>query len=375
MNASLFEVVGRPIERPSVQPNARSQFTLRPLGRLPASHILTDPHITLFGIDLESGEAVFVETPAEVDLSHASFYFHTQFETALRVLTLPFAGMVQLSRSIPVDDSRLIHIYSVGRCGSTLASQIFAQVPGVVNISEPAVLSQLVIARNTSAAGDQELIDLLEASVRLLCKTPAGKAWVLKGQSFVIELGDWLHQLFPRTRNLFLYRDARSWLRSGLRAYSAAAVGLYADDPAQRAAQRRGLLGTLVPAIGSYDLSLPLLHAGMLSLMWLTAMERYVQHCDAGMEMLAIRYASWLSAPRQTAAAMLDYCRCRPAEMTAVYAALERDSQADTPLSRETLQQQDRTIADHEFDELHFHLERHPFIHDPDYEVANTLKL
>ena len=119
----------------------------------------------------------------------------------------------------------------------------------------------------------------------------------------------------------------------------------------------------------------PLHHAGMLSLMWLTAMERYLQHCDAGMEMLAIRYASWLTAPRQTAAAMLDYCRCRPAEMAAVYAALERDSQADTHLSRAALQQQHRTIADHEFDQLHFHLERHPFIHDPDYELPNTLKL
>ena len=348
MIANTFEILDRPHSYPFRRP-ITSSFQLREIGQLPIGEILENPHITLFDLDFENSRAVFVETPTDLDLSQASFYFRTQFEKANRVLTIPFETMIKLAKSVTIDDNHLISIYSVGRCGSTLASQIFAQIPGVINISEPYVLSQLVIARNTKLAHEDELVALLEAAIYLLCKTAADTAWVIKGQSFVIELGDWMHNIFPRTKNLFLYRHAETWLRSGLRAYSRGPSG---TDEEQRAMeqQRRKHMGSLVPAIEQVDPSLHISHADMLALMWLTAMERYVGYCNMGIEMLAIRYSSWLSAPRKTAEAMLDYCQCRPADMTAVFAALNRDSQADTHLSRETLGQQGRAIAEAELE-------------------------
>jgi len=372
MMATTFEIVDRP-RNASFRLAALRNFRLREIGQLPVEKILENPNITLYGLDFENSQAVFVETPADVNLSQAPFYFNTQFEKAKRVLTIPFETMIQLAKSVAVDDDRLILIYSVGRCGSTLASQIFAQIPGVTNISEPYVLSQLVIARNTKAANEDDLVALLEAAICLLCKTAAETAWVVKGQSFVIELGDWLHKIYPHTKNLFLYRHAETWLRSGLRAYSR---GVERTDEEHRARekQRRELLGSLVPLIAQYDASQPLSHAGMLSLMWLTAMERYVQYCNMGVEMLAIRYASWLSAPRKTAEAMLDYCRCRPTDMTDIYETLNRDSQAGTRLSREALEQRKRVITELESEELKWHLQNHAFIHEADFEVPNTLK-
>ena len=289
-------------------------------------------------------------------------------------MTIPFETMLQLAQSVSIDDNRLIFIYSVGRCGSTLASQIFAQIPGVINISEPNALSQLVIARNSRAYSEDDLVALLKATVSLLCKTAAETAWVIKGQSFVIELGDWLHEIYPQTKNLFLYRHAETWLRSGLRAYSNVVEGTDEERRA-RENQRREVLGSLVPSIAQYDAKQPLSHAGMLALMWLTAMERYVQYCRMGIEMLAIRYASWLSAPRKTAEAMLDYCQCRPTDMTAIYETLNRDSQAGTRLSREALEQRERVITELELEELHWHLQHHAFIHEADFEVPNTLKI
>ena len=374
MIATTFKIVDRPYERPFALEDIRKNFGLRETGQLPAGKILENPHITLYGLDFENSWAVFVETPADVDLSQAPFYFRTQFEKATRVLTIPFEAMIQFAKSVTIDDNRLILIYSVGRCGSTLASQIFAQIPGVINISEPYVLSQLVIARNTKKAKDDELVALLEAAIYLLCKTAAVTAWVVKGQSFSIELGDWLHKLYPHTKNLFLYRHAETWLLSGLRAYGR---GVEATDEERRARekQRREILGPLVPLIAQYDPGQPLPHAGTLSLMWLRAMERYVQYCNMGIEMLAIRYDSWRSAPRQTAEAMLDYCRCRPTDLTAIYETLNRDSQADTHLSREALEQHKRVITDLELEELHRHLQNHAFLHEADFEVPNTLKI
>ena len=119
----------------------------------------------------------------------------------------------------------------------------------------------------------------------------------------------------------------------------------------------------------------PFSHAGMLALMWLRAMERYVQLCNRGVEMLAIRYASWLSAPCKTAEAMLDYCRCRPADMTAIDEVLNRDAQAGTRLSRETLERRGRVITELELEELHRHLQGHAFIREADFEAPFTLRM
>jgi hypothetical protein len=373
LTANAYKVVGRPRHAPYRRAGTRD-FRLRETDQVPARTILENPRITLYSLDFENSQAVFVETPAYVNLSHAPFYFITQFEEAERVLTIPFETMLQLSQSVSIDDNRLILIYSVGRCGSTLASQIFAQIPGVINISEPDPLSQLVIARNSRAYSEDDLVTLLKATVCLLCKTAAETAWVIKGQSFVIELGDWLHEIYPQTKNLFLYRHAETWLRSGLRAYSNVVEGTDEERRA-RENQRREVLGSLVPSIAQYDAKKPLSHAGMLALMWLSAMERYVQYCRMGIEMLAIRYASWRSAPRKTAEAMLDYCQCRPTDMTAIYETLGRDSQAGTGLSREALEQRERVITELELEELHWHLQHHAFIHEADFEVANTLNI
>ena len=373
MIATHFEIVDRPTEHPFRLANIRD-FRLREIGQLPAEKILENPHITLYSLDFENNQAVFVETPADVNLSQVPFYFITQYEIATRVLTISFETMLQLAQSVAVDDNRLIFIHSVGRCGSTLASQLFAQIPGVINISEPDVLTLLVVARNSKAYSEDDLFALLKATICLLCKTEAETAWVIKGRSFVIEVGDWLHKIYPQAKNLFLYRHADTWLQSGLRAYSSGDEGTDEDHWA-REKQRRDLLGSLVPAIAQYDAKLPLSHASMLSLMWLTAMERYVQYCNMGIEMLAIRYASWRSAPRETAEAMLDYCGCRPTDMTAIYETLNSDSQAGTHLSREALEQRKRATTERELEELHGHLQHHAFIHESDFEVPNTLKI
>ena len=61
--------------------------------------------------------------------------------------------------------------------------------------------------------------------------------------------------------------------------------------------------------------------------------------------------------------------------MTAIHQTLNRDSQADSHLSREALQQQDRDMDEIELEELHLFLEKHPFINEADFETPNTLKI
>jgi len=373
MMATTFEIVESLRERP-FQLTDISDFRLRESDQIPAEKILESPHITLYGLDFENSRAVFVETPPDVNLSHAPFYFITQYEKANRVLTITFETMIRLARSISVDDTRLVFIQSVGRSGSTLASQIFAQIPGVLNISEPDALTLLTVARNSGSYNEDDLVTLLKATICLLCKTDTETAWVIKGRSYIIGLVDWLYQIFPLARNLFLYRHAETWLRSSLSSFGDSGE-LTNEERRAKEIERRALFGSLVPSVAQFDANQYLSHAGALTLVWLSIMERYVRYDGMGIEMLAIRFASWRSDPRKTAEAMLRYCGCKPADMTAVYETLNRDSQEGTGLSQESIDQRGRAITKLDLEELNWHLKNHPFIHEADFEVANTLKV
>ena len=371
MTVTIFDIEEKRREAPVGLADI-NDFGLRQSGQIATETILENPNITLYTLDLDNRQAVFVETPPDVNLSHAPFYYAAQYEHAARVLTIPFETMLRLAQSVPVDDKRLVFIHSVARAGSTLASQIFAQVDGVVNISEPDALTLLVRARYYQPDNEDGLKVLLEAAVRLLCKTPAPTGWVIKGRSFVIQLGDWLHHCFPHTKNLFLYRDAETWLISCIRAF-----GLSVDqtDEERLAAEKRirEFITPVSPLVAQYNEDRHLPYAGILSLMWLSVMERYLKLHEMGIEMLAIRYAGWRETPRETAAAMLDYCGFHPADMTAIYDTLSRDSQAGTILSQEAVLQHKSRIQASDRQELNRHLQNHPAIQIADFEVPNTL--
>jgi hypothetical protein len=134
-------------------------------------------------------------------------------------------------------------------------------------------------------------------------------------------------------------------------------------------------MAPLAPGVARYDKDKHLTHAGILSLVWVSSMERYVKYHHLGIEMLAIRYANWRSKPRETAAAMLNYCHCKLTDMTAIYETLNKDSQAGTILSRETVKKHARDLHKTDLDALNQHLKNHRIINTADYELPNTLKV
>jgi hypothetical protein len=373
MNATTYEILGKQRAGPFDLADIKD-FRLREQGQLPAERILANPNLTLYSLDFEHRQAVFVETPSDVKLSTAPFYFITQYEQAVSLLTVSFEDMIQLAETVNIDDRRLIFIHSVGRSGSTLASQIFAQVPGVVNISEPDALTLLVKVRHSEEGERAELVALLKATLGMLCKTQAKTAWVIKGRSYVFELVDWLHDIYPRTKNLFLYRHAETWLQSCLRAYSDGVESTTAETQA-RENRIRAFMKPLVPAIAQYDAAQHLSHVSILALIWLSAMESYIAYQKMDIEMLAIRYAYWRSRPRETAEAMLEYCQCKPTDLTAVYDTLTRDSQAGTILAQEAIQKHTRKLSEIDLVELQQHLKAHAIINAADFELVNTLQI
>jgi hypothetical protein len=363
-----------------VQKRSRSQlgladitdFELKDVGQIGSEVILENPYISLYSLDFKQNRAVFVETPSEIDLSQAPFYYLAQYENAVRVLTLSFESMIHLAKSITIDDRRLVFIYSVGRAGSTLASQIFAHIDGVINISEPDALTLLVAARYYQFENNTNFLDLLRATVNLLCKTPAETAWVIKTRSFVVELGNFLHQIYPGTKNIFLYRNAETWLGSALGAYSSG-VEKSENELYLWENKLRQSIAPLTPLIARFDTLKHLSSVSLLTLMWLSVMERYIQLHESGVEMLAIRYLSWHSAPKKTVIKMLDYCGIVPTDMALIQQVLEKDSQTGTFLSKENINKKGKQIQSSDLEELNQLLQNHAFISTADFKVPNAI--
>lgn len=197
---------------------------------------------------------------------------------------------------------------------------------------------------------------------------------MIKGRSFAIELGDWLHELYPQAKNIFLYRDAETWLESSLRAYSDGVTRTAAE---QREYERgvREELAPGTPLIAQYRADQHLTYTEILVLMWLSVMQKHMELHELGVKMLAIRYSNWKRAPRETAAAMLEYCGCRPTDMSAVETALTKDSQAGTSLSQAAVHKHEISIQPSDLETLNRHLKNHAYIQTADFEAANTLKL
>ena len=126
MNVPSFEIIKKQRNNPVNFVDIKD-FELQENGQVDAGEILSNTHFTLYAFDFEKGQAIFVETASPDKLSQAPFYYQAQYENAIRVVTIPFETMIQLAQSITVDDNKLIFIHSMGRSGSTLASQIFAK--------------------------------------------------------------------------------------------------------------------------------------------------------------------------------------------------------------------------------------------------------
>lgn len=372
MEAVEFNIVDKRRESAFAIPHL-SDFGLERKGQVSVDEILRNACITLYSLDFDTKTAVFVETPADIDLSQAPFMFVPQYDEALRVLTLSFDEMLQLADGITIKEERLVFIHSTGRCGSTLASQVFAQVPGVVNLSEPFVLPQLVIEKVAHSGQKDELINLFKASVLLLCKTDANTAWVIKEHSYALELADWLYDLFPQAKHLFLYRNTETWMRSCLSAYFGGGA-MTTEELLREEAGFRAYKDRLIPSLAILPPEPHLSFAETMTIEWLSYMERHAQFCGMGMEMLAIRYQDWKASPQKTAEAMLDYCRCRPDDMSAVHAILEQDSQGGTMLAQETVTQP-WVITDRQRAIMDRILQEHSLVNSADYEAFNSLKL
>ncbi len=368
MTANLLVINARKRQNP-LAPADPSDFEFEDGKAIDPQIVVTNPLVSLYCLDPANQRALFVETAPGVDLSQAPFFYQAQYENTVNLISVPYETLHKLADEISFDSRKLILVYSVGRAGSTLLGSALNAVDGVVGISEPDAFTQLVIFRDFQGSNDAEISALVQSCMKLQCKpteqVPNPVAWAIKFRSFGVELGDLLYNHFPGTRNIFIYRNAETWMTSTMRAF------VENEHNVEYRTFMQGVLSTMVPPIAEHVQSGGelLTFSAIGSMMWLRVMEKYMELREKGMAGLAVRYEDLKAAPQETMQKIVEYCGFTNADMEAVYRVLEKDSQAGSAFSQENLGQKDFVMTDAHRADLERILRAHPVINSPDFIV------
>jgi len=231
VTATLFDIADRAKPFPGGV-SAPSDFTLTAPQETDAAIVLSTPNWSLYCLDIANDQALFVELPSGLNLSDSQFAYTAQFEHGKRALVMPLERLIDMAAQLETTQ-QVAFLMSTGRCGSTLASRIFAQIPEVWSLSEPDVYTNLAFAR--AELEDDRLDALLVAATKFVCRTPEGTNYssiVIKPRSeSMLQLPAYVRAM-PDAKFTFLYRDVVGYTNSLFRfAQRLMGVDAFHNDP------------------------------------------------------------------------------------------------------------------------------------------------
>lgn len=354
MQAILSDIVDRNQNYPG---NVRglADFTLANGGEVAPETILASPDWSLYCIDVEREQALFVELPPGTDLAAAAFVYMAQFDLAQRAIVLPLAVLEPLSAQVALPENIGI-LFSTGRCGSTLASRILAQIPEVWSLSEPDALENLAFAR--FALPQERMVPLIRAATRLLFRPPEGRrisTFVIKPRAeSVVQAPDYALAL-PQSRNVFMYRDAVGYVDS-LYKFLQKLTGEAFNAPEFREDGWRyssvnapsGMWDDYFPGRGGerYDF------AACVTMGWVLRIDAYLAALDKGIRMHPMHYHDLNTDRRGETARLLAAFGIALDHLDLAMRAFEKDSQEgsggerDKPATPLSEKQRQNVLAD-----------------------------
>lgn len=204
-------------------PNFRKHFLLRH-ERYTHPDVVLSPDVTLMSIDSSFAVFAVCDKNKHDVLSHTTgpFMYINQFNHCSQVIRMPLQSFLKLSEHVGDPLAKLVILSNTGRCGSTLLTQLYEELPNTVAISEPEVL----MAFTHEPTFDKETMDrkhqLIRGCVRLLCKDNRGhdtKCVLIKPKAHAIALTKDLAALYPNASHLYMYRHPAEYVRSLISVY------------------------------------------------------------------------------------------------------------------------------------------------------------
>lgn len=356
-----------------------ADFTLGNGEAVDAAIVCSHPNMSLYCLDDAERRAIFVELPQDVDLGQAPFVYQTQYDQAQCVIAVPYEEFRRLAGTLPAVE-HLIMVYITGRSGSTLLSHLFNQLESTLSLAEPDVASHFVHMRSPGGTRDAELRELLDCTVRFLCKPTAFKTpsiCAIKLRNEGTQVMDLYQSTFPQVKNLFLYRDAIGYVRSFYRIF--ARDGFPDQMPVAEFLDLWGQVGhydytRLIACLdaGTTMISIP----QALAVWWLATIEWYLAKYEQGLPVLAIRYEDLNAKREQVVAEVFRHCGLPLEQAQATLGVFDRDAQAGTALARDNPREGNSLQLSAEQHESVIRIvQRHPVIRDVNFRVPGTLQV
>ena len=162
-----------------------------------------------FCIDIKRNEVVFVRVASGVDLTTVPFFYHAQRQHAITIYSITFDQLCEFAEELTDDAPNVGFLFSTGRCGSTLLLKLLESSPEVMAISEPDIYTQVIV----SDLADDDVVKVIRSTTRVLSEIyrhhrPSAKFLFIKLRSQCVYRGDLFRRALPRSRNVFLYRNA-----------------------------------------------------------------------------------------------------------------------------------------------------------------------
>jgi hypothetical protein len=308
-------------------------------------HYVLRDDVTLYTIT--QTDAVFVQSRkgCKQPAFCYDFFVIGQYSSADRVITIPLDHFTTLAENIEGDGAKILFLQNQARCGGTLLTGICKESGRCVTFNEPHCLNAIVkhLFINYVWTGERAK-QHLRNTVRVLCKPYRGLeekplCYVIKPTATSIVCADLIHDAMPEAIQVFLYREpvaiAISIRRIGQVLSTLKLLFHLPNLP--------GMIAPLLRLIGYCDVDYrgftprgsPELEFGY-RLACLT-MFHYLTANKHGANIHGMRYRDLVTYQDEMISKFFQVCGLPNNLIEKAKQAMERDSQANSPISREIL--------------------------------------
>jgi hypothetical protein len=317
------------------------------------------PNVTPYCLDHKNRRMVFVETPLEVDVSNAPLFYRAQYEAATRLIAIPYDLVHEIAARMPAQFQELVCLYSVGRCGSTLMSNIWRSFNDTYSLSEPDVFTDINYRRGAGHLTHQDAILLLGSAVRLFNRLPIPRRrLVIKFRPQCTGLAELMRRLQPTASFVFMYRNALDCIDSRIRVFGEQSLPEHVFRQTFSYAQSQPQVYERLRRLAQ-----PLL-------IWLVCVHNYLRMRECGVPLVAFKYEELLRNPTDSMARLFAHCGAADASVEQACSAMTEDAHAGTLLARNTGGL--RTLSSEDFEFLRAFFAEH-IRFAPDATLPGTL--
>ncbi len=352
-------------------PASLMHFTVEAGEQINAKIVLEHKHISLYCIDHAAQRLIFTDLPPDIDLTNVPFVYNAQMENATRFIAVSYDELTELTSSLTLPENILL-VYSTGRAGSTLMSQILNEIDNVVSFSEPDVFLNLVpIIYHADNRHDYNY--LVEHCFKLFMHQYADKTVAIKFRGECIDIADVIRQVLPSAKNLYLYRHTIEWASSWWRVFSGfGGTGTRSFEQASAyGINFTGRISTLKHVIG--DNTDDVSFVSFITSLYLFYLEGYFRAHEQGVPFMAMRYQDLNNHREIMLTKLFDYVGLPQTQLASALNGFERDSQAGTALERKNDKGNTERLNDESVKIITDILSNHPLKLTPEIILPSTI--